>query len=55
MIARAVGLVIMRGLTLEDFSRSDVAVGATILGLGMVSYLVAGWHAHRRLSPGDRL
>jgi len=47
----AVGLVIMRGFTLEDLSRSDVAVGATILGLGMVSYVVAGWHAHRRLSP----
>jgi uncharacterized membrane protein YidH (DUF202 family) len=47
----AVGLVIMRGLTLQNFSRTDVAVGAVILGLGMVSYLVAGWHARRRLAP----
>jgi uncharacterized membrane protein YidH (DUF202 family) len=45
------GLVVMRGLTLQHFSRTDVAVGAVILGLGLVSYLVAGWHARRRLAP----
>jgi uncharacterized membrane protein YidH (DUF202 family) len=48
----ACGLVIMRGLTLQHFARTDVAVGAVILGLGMLSYLVAGWQARRRLAPG---
>ena len=24
-----------------------------ILGLGMASYLLAGWHARRRLAPGQ--
>jgi uncharacterized membrane protein YidH (DUF202 family) len=47
----ACGLVVMRGLTLENFSRTDVAVGAMILGLGVVSYVVAAWHARRRLAP----
>jgi len=46
------GLVVMRGLTLNGFERSDVAVGATILVLGMLSYVLAGWHARRRLAPG---
>jgi uncharacterized membrane protein YidH (DUF202 family) len=46
------GLVVMRGLTLNGFERSDIAVGATILGLGVLSYLLSGWHAHRRLAPG---
>jgi uncharacterized membrane protein YidH (DUF202 family) len=46
------GLVVMRGLTLNGFERADVAVGAVILGLGMLSYLLAGWHARRRLAPG---
>ena len=32
----------MRGLTLNSFARSDVAVGAVILGLGVVSYVLAG-------------
>ena len=47
----ACGLLIMRGLTLTNFSRTDVAVGAVILGLGVVSYVVAAWHARRRLAP----
>jgi uncharacterized membrane protein YidH (DUF202 family) len=46
------GLVVMRGLTLNGFERSDVAVGAAILMLGFASYLLAGWHARRRLAPG---
>ena len=46
------GLIVMRGLTLNGFERSDVAVGLTILGLGMFSYVLAGWHARRRLAPG---
>jgi uncharacterized membrane protein YidH (DUF202 family) len=46
------GLVVMRGLTLNGFERSDVAVGVVILGLGFASYLLAGWHARRRLAPG---
>ena len=46
------GLVVMRGLTLQGLPRRDVAVGAVILGLGMASYLLAGWHARRRLAPG---
>jgi uncharacterized membrane protein YidH (DUF202 family) len=46
------GVVVMRGLTLNGLERSDVAVGAVILGLGMVSYLLAGWHARRRLRAG---
>ena len=41
----------MRGLTLQDFPRTDVAVGAVILGLGVASYVVAAWHARRRLAP----
>ena len=45
------GIVIARGFTLHDLPRGDVAVGAVILGLGMLSYLLAGWHAHRRFSP----
>jgi uncharacterized membrane protein YidH (DUF202 family) len=47
----ACGVVVMRGLTLNGLPRSDVAVGAVILGLGMTSYLLAGWHARRRLAP----
>jgi uncharacterized membrane protein YidH (DUF202 family) len=46
------GIVVMRGLTLNGLERSDVAVGAVILGLGMASYLLAGWHARRRLRAG---
>ena len=46
------GLVVMRGLTLNGLERSDVAVGAVILGLGMASYLLAGWQARRRLASG---
>ena len=46
------GLVLMRGFTLNGFQRSDVAVGAVILGLGLCSYLLAGWHARRRLAAG---
>jgi uncharacterized membrane protein YidH (DUF202 family) len=46
------GLVVMRGLTVQGLSRRDVAVGAAILGLGMASYLLAGWNARRRLAPG---
>ncbi|HLM16890.1 MAG TPA: DUF202 domain-containing protein [Acidimicrobiia bacterium] len=46
------GLIVMRGLTLNDFERSDVAAGITILGLGMFSYVLAGWHARRRVAPG---
>jgi uncharacterized membrane protein YidH (DUF202 family) len=48
----ACGLIVMRGLTLNGLERSDVAVGAVILGLGFTSYLLAGWHARRRLAPG---
>lgn len=44
------GVVIARGFTLQELPRQDVAVGAVILGLGMLSYLLAGWHAHRRFS-----
>ena len=43
------GLVVMRGLTLQGFPPADVAVGAVILGLGILSYMLAGWHARRRL------
>ena len=46
------GLIVMRGLTLNGFERADVAVGVTILALGMISYVLAGWHARRRLAPG---
>lgn len=46
------GLVVMRGLTLQGLPRRDVVVGAVIVGLGMASYLLAGWHARRRLAPG---
>jgi uncharacterized membrane protein YidH (DUF202 family) len=46
------GLIVMRGLTLNGFERSDVAVGISILALGMISYLLAGWHARRRLAAG---
>ena len=46
------GLIVMRGLTLNGLERADVAVGVTILGLGMFSYVLAGWHARRRLAPG---
>jgi uncharacterized membrane protein YidH (DUF202 family) len=48
----ACGLIVARGLTLNGFERRDVAVGAVILGLGMASYVLAGWHARRRLAPG---
>ena len=46
----ACGLIVMRGLTLHGFPPSDVAVGAIILGLGAFSYVLAAWHARRRLS-----
>jgi uncharacterized membrane protein YidH (DUF202 family) len=49
------GLVIMRGLTLKNFPRTNVTVGAVILGLGVVSYVVAAWHARRRLAPDRAL
>jgi len=48
----ACGLIVMRGLTVSGLERSDVAVGAVILGLGLASYVLAGWHARRRLAPG---
>jgi uncharacterized membrane protein YidH (DUF202 family) len=48
----ACGIVVGRGLTLNHFERSDVAVGGVILGLGLASYLLAGWQARRRLAPG---
>jgi len=48
----ACGLVVGRGLTLNGFERSNVAVGCVILGMGLASYLLAGWHARRRLAPG---
>jgi uncharacterized membrane protein YidH (DUF202 family) len=51
----ACGLVIMRGLTLQNFPRTNVAVGAVILGLGVVSYVVAAWHARHRLAPDRAL
>jgi uncharacterized membrane protein YidH (DUF202 family) len=51
----ACGIVVMRGLTLNGFERSDVAVGAVILVLGFGSYLLAGWHARRRLAAGREL
>jgi uncharacterized membrane protein YidH (DUF202 family) len=51
----ACGLVIMRGLTLQNFPRTNVTVGAVILGLGVLSYVVAAWHARRRLDPDRAL
>jgi uncharacterized membrane protein YidH (DUF202 family) len=48
----ACGLIVARGLTVNGFERRDVAVGAVILVLGMASYVLAGWHARRRLAPG---
>jgi uncharacterized membrane protein YidH (DUF202 family) len=48
----ACGLIVARGLTLNGFERRDVAVGAVILALGFASYVLAGWHARRRLAPG---
>ncbi len=48
----ACGLIVARGLTLNGFERRDVAVGAVILTMGMASYLLAGWHARRRLKAG---
>jgi uncharacterized membrane protein YidH (DUF202 family) len=48
----ACGLIVARGLTLNGFERQDVAVGAVILLMGMASYVLAGWHARRRLRPG---
>ena len=45
----ACGLIVMRGLTVQGLARRDVAVGTVILGLGTISYVLAGWHAHRRL------
>ncbi len=44
------GVVITRGFTLHDLPRGDVGIGAVVLGLGMLSYLLAGWHARRRFS-----
>jgi uncharacterized membrane protein YidH (DUF202 family) len=46
----ACGLLVMRGLALQNLPRSDVAVGGVILGLGILSYLLAGWQARRRHS-----
>lgn len=51
----ACGIIVARGLTLNGFERRDVAVGAVILVLGMVSYALSGWHARRRLAPGREL
>jgi uncharacterized membrane protein YidH (DUF202 family) len=48
----ACGLIVMRGLTLEGLERTQVAVGATILLLGVFTYGLAAWHAQRRLRPG---
>ena len=47
----ACGLVIMRGLRLQNLSRTNVPVGAVILVLGVVSYVVAASHTRRRLAP----
>src|SRR5260370_1262654 len=40
------------GLPLTGFGRTDGAAGVTSLGLGMFSYVLAGWQARRRLAPG---
>jgi uncharacterized membrane protein YidH (DUF202 family) len=48
----ACGVIVMRGLTLNGLERSDVTVGAVILGLGVASYLLAAWQSHRRFAPG---
>jgi uncharacterized membrane protein YidH (DUF202 family) len=45
----ACGLIVMRGLTLRGLPRAHVTLGGIILGLGVASYLLAGWHARRRL------
>jgi uncharacterized membrane protein YidH (DUF202 family) len=49
----ACGLLVTRGLSVQNLERSDVAVGGVILGLGIFSYLLAGWQARRR-HRGDR-
>jgi len=48
------GLVVIRGFTLNGLDAGNVAVGAVILVLGVGTYLVAAWHAHRRLRRGRR-
>ena len=45
------GLVVMRGFVRAGLPPGQVAVGATILVLGALTYALAGWHAHRRLRP----
>jgi uncharacterized membrane protein YidH (DUF202 family) len=44
------GIVVLRGLTLQGLPAANGAVGGVILGLGIVTYVLAGWHARRRLS-----
>ena len=51
----ACGILIARGLTMQHFARTNVAVGAVILSLGLVSYLVAAWHAARRFASQQKL
>jgi uncharacterized membrane protein YidH (DUF202 family) len=43
------GLIVARGLTLNGFERSDIEVGAVILGLGLASYLLAAFQNRRRI------
>ena len=48
------GLLVMREFTLRGLPPAKVGVGAVILSLGLISYVLAGWHARRRLSD-DRI
>jgi putative membrane protein len=48
----ACGLVVARGLSLSGLPPPRVATGAVILGLGALTYVLAAWHAQRRLRPG---
>jgi inner membrane protein YidH len=48
----ACGLVVGRGLSLSGLPAPRAAAGAVILGLGALTYLLAAWHAQRRLRPG---
>jgi uncharacterized membrane protein YidH (DUF202 family) len=50
----ACGAVVMRGLADTRLPRADLAIGACILALGVLTWALGSWHIHRSRTRGDR-
>ncbi len=50
----ACGAVIMRGIARPPLTTGDVAVGASVLALGAVTWALGSWRVHRSRARGSR-